>query len=157
MSCKQKVFLIAGASSGIGAGFAEHLFSRGTQLAYQSMLKRNTENLKSVANKCLATHGAKKPLEITDITIEADVQRVIEETLKYFNRLDVLVNNAGILCNGTVETTTLDQFDSVMNLNLRAVFHLTQLAVSHLAKTKGTVINISNVHHFRMSYKTYTL
>jgi NAD(P)-dependent dehydrogenase (short-subunit alcohol dehydrogenase family) len=65
--------------------------------------------------------------------------------LKKFGKIDVLVNNAGLGKNGDILTTTLDQYDLVMNTNVRSVFHLTQLTVPHLIKTQGNVVNISSV------------
>lgn len=142
-----KVILITGASSGIGGGAAEFLATKGAWLV---LVGRNTENLSVVASKCTPTHGAPEPLQIVaDITDEADAKRVIDTTIAKFNKLDVLVNNAGILKNGTIETSTLADYDSVMNLNIRAVFHLTQLAVPHLIATKGNIVNISSVNGMR--------
>lgn len=142
-----KVVLITGSSSGIGAGCAEYLAAKGANLA---LVGRNKENLEKVAEKCIPTHGASNPLQIiADISIEADAVRVIEETIKKFNKLDVLVNNAGILERGTIETQTLEQYDRVMNVNCRAIFHLTQLAVPHLIETKGNVVNVSSVNGMR--------
>lgn len=142
-----KVVLITGSSSGIGAGCAEYLAAKGANLA---LVGRNKVNLEKVAEKCIPTHGASNPLQIiADISIEADAVRVIEETIKKFNKLDVLVNNAGILERGTIETQTLEQYDRVMNVNCRAIFHLTQLAVPHLIETKGNVVNVSSVNGMR--------
>lgn len=64
-------------------------------------------------------------------------------------KLDVLVNNAGKGATGTIETTSLAQYDEIMELNVRAVFHLTMLAVPHLLKTKGNIVNVSSVAGLR--------
>lgn len=142
-----KVVLITGASSGIGAGTAEFLATKGAWLA---LVGRNEENLKTVALKCTPTHGAPEPLQIVaDVTNEADAKRIVDSTIEKFNKLDVLVNNAGILKRGTIENTTLADYDSVMNINVRSVFHLTQLAVPHLIATKGTIVNVSSVNGMR--------
>jgi NAD(P)-dependent dehydrogenase (short-subunit alcohol dehydrogenase family) len=61
----------------------------------------------------------------------------------------VLVSAAGHIANGTVENTTLGSWDAMMNVNLRAVFHLMQLAVPHLAATRGNVVNVSSVTGLR--------
>lgn len=147
MDFKDKVVLITGASSGIGAGTAELFASKGAWLV---LVGRNADNLAKTAAKCTPTEGAPAPLQIiADMMIEADVVRVIDETIKAFNKLDVLVNNAGILAYGSIETATLADFDRVMNTNVRSVFHLTHLAVPHLIATKGSIINVSSVNGMR--------
>lgn len=147
MDFKDKVVLITGASSGIGAGAAELFATKGAWLV---LVGRNAENLNAVAAKCSPTHGAPEPLQIVaDITKEADVERIIATTIEKYNRLNVLVNNAGILERGTIENTTLAQYDSIMNTNVRSIFHLTQLAVPHLVAVKGNVVVVSSVNGIR--------
>lgn len=142
-----KVVIITGASSGIGAGTAELLATQGAWLA---LVGRNEENLKSVAAKCTPTHGAPEPLQIiADVTNEADAKRIIDTTIEKFQKINVLVNNAGILKKGTIETSTLADYDDVMNVNVRSIFHLTQLAVPHLIATKGNIVNVSSVNGMR--------
>lgn len=142
-----KVVIITGASSGIGAGVAELLAKQGSWLV---LIGRNVQNLKSIAEKCKPSHGAPKPLQITaDVTVEADVKRIIDETIDKFHKIDVLVNNAGILERGSIETASLEQFDNVMNCNVRSVFHLTKLAVPHLIASKGSIVNVSSVNGMR--------
>ena len=80
---------------------------------------------------------------------ESDVKTVMERTMKEFGRLDILVNNAGILESGTIETTSLEQYDRVMNINVRAMYHLTMLATPHLISSKGNVVNVSSVNGMR--------
>lgn len=87
---------------------------------------------------------------VADVTIEADRVRVINETIKHFGKIDVLVNNAGIALAGPLSKATLSQYDSVMDTNLRSVFHLTQLAVPHLIKSKGNIVNISSIAGLRL-------
>lgn len=143
-----KVVLITGASSGIGAATAEHLASLGASLA---LVGRNAENLRKAALACEAvqpTTIVPKPLAIiADVTTEAD--RIISETIDHYGRLDVLINNAGIGGPTTIQTATLYDFDSVMNTNVRGVFHLSQLAVPELIKTKGNIVNVSSLAGIR--------
>jgi len=147
MAFKGKVVLITGASSGIGASTAERFAEEGAWLV---LVGRNKENLNTVADKCTSFNDAPKPLQIVaDLSKDADVVNCIETTIREFKKLDVLVNNAGILDCGTIETTTLEQYDTVMNTNVRAIFHLTHLAVPHLIKTKGNIVNVSSVNGIR--------
>ncbi len=64
-------------------------------------------------------------------------------------QIDVLVNAAGIILNGSIENTTLEDWDEMMNINLRAVFFMMQQCVPHLEKTKGNVVNVSSVAGLR--------
>ena len=139
-----KVALITGASSGIGAAAAKLFSKLGATLALSG---RNIENLKAVASEC---EGEAEPILIkADLGTEADTKLLIEKAVSELGQIDILVNNAGVLELGSIENTTLDQYDRVMNVNLRAVYHLTMLAVPHLVKTKGNIVNVSSVNGLR--------
>lgn len=142
-----KVVLITGASSGIGAGTAEYLSKLGATLA---LTGRNADNLNATIGKCLTLEGVPRPLSIIgDITVESDAKMIIEKVIEAFGKLDILVNNAGILDRGTIETTTLEQYDKVMNANVRSMYHLTMLAAPHLIASKGNIVNVSSVNGIR--------
>ncbi|XP_031626842.1 uncharacterized protein LOC116343085 [Contarinia nasturtii] len=144
---ENKVIIITGASSGIGAGAAELLASKGAWLA---LVGRNVENLKTVADKCTPTYGAPEPLQIiADVTNEADVKRIVDTTIEKFQKINVLVNNAGILKSGSIETGTLEDYDTIMNVNCRSIFNLTKLCIPHLIATKGNIVNVSSVNGMR--------
>ncbi|CAG9801820.1 unnamed protein product [Chironomus riparius] len=143
MNFAGKVVLITGASSGIGARTTQKLSQLGATL---SLTGRNLENLEKVASEC---KGNEPFLVPGDITNESDTKRILEETIKRFGKLDVLVNNAGIIETGTIETTSLEQYDRVMNTNIRSIYHLTMLAVPYLIKTQGNVVNVSSVNGIR--------
>lgn len=154
MDFTDKVVIITGASSGIGAGTAEYLSKCGASLV---LVGRNADNLQKISEKCTAnktssstTTSPPPPLLITaDITKEHDVERIIDETIKHYNRLDVLINNAGIIGVGSIENTSLEQYDTIMNTNVRSIYHLTMLAVPHLVKTQGNIVNVSSVNGLR--------
>ncbi|XP_071539869.1 3-oxoacyl-[acyl-carrier-protein] reductase FabG-like isoform X2 [Panulirus ornatus] len=137
----------AGASSGIGAATAI-LFSRlGASLV---LTGRNVENLHAVAEKCSSGNASNKPLTVqADLNDETDTKRIVEETIKKYGQLDILVNNAGILEMGSIETTSLEQYDRVMNTNVRAIYHLTMLATPYLIESKGNIVNVSSVNGIR--------
>ncbi|XP_018357734.1 PREDICTED: LOW QUALITY PROTEIN: 3-oxoacyl-[acyl-carrier-protein] reductase FabG-like [Trachymyrmex cornetzi] len=143
MSFAGKVVLITGASSGIGAETAIQLAQLGASL---SITGRNKHNLEKVAEQC----GQPKPFIITgDLANENDVKNIIDSTIKHYGKLDVLINNAGIVGFGNIETPSLEQYDNIMNVNVRSVFQLTALAVPHLTKTKGNIVNVSSVAGLR--------
>ncbi|XP_037825859.1 uncharacterized oxidoreductase TM_0325-like [Lucilia sericata] len=140
MDFKGKVVLITGASSGIGAATAEEFAQRGADLV---LVGRNVEKLKETAEKCV---NSSNHLQLqADMCQEKDVENIIKETIGKFKKLDVLVNAAGIIENGSIENTSLEQFDRVMNTNIRSLYQLTMLAVPELKKTKGNIVNISSV------------
>lgn len=74
---------------------------------------------------------------------------MIEATIKQFGQLDILVNNAGVLEYGSIENTSLEQYDRVMNANVRSIYHLMMLATPYLITTKGSVVNVSSVNGIR--------
>ena len=80
---------------------------------------------------------------------ELEVEKIIEDTITKFGRMDALVNAAGIILNGTIENTTLEDWDAMMNINLRVVFSVMQQCVPHLELTKGSIINVSSVAGIR--------
>lgn len=143
-----KVAIITGASSGIGAATAILFSKLGATLA---LAGRNLENLEKTAKQCqIKDDIQKKPLIVQgEITNEEDVKNLIDQTISQFDRLDILVNNAGVLELGTIENTSLEQYDRVMNVNVRSIYHLTMLAVPHLIKTKGNIVNVSSVNGVR--------
>lgn len=146
MNFEGKVIIVTGASSGVGAGTAEYLAKLKANLV---MVGRNLENLQKFAKNCTVS-GIDPPLVIqADVTKEKEVEEIITKTIERFGKIDVLINNAGILANGGIENTSLSQYDDVMNTNVRSVYHLTMLAVPHLIKTQGNIVNVSSVAGLR--------
>lgn len=145
MSFSGKVILITGASSGIGAACAEYFAKEGALLA---LVGRNADKFRNVVKKINQINAATDPLVILrDVTTETE--QIIDETIRKYNRLDILINNAGFAIRGTVENTKISDFDSVFATNVRAVFLLTQLATPHLIASKGNVVNVSSVGGLR--------
>lgn len=138
-----KVALITGASSGIGAATAILFSKLGATL---SLTGRNMDNLQKTADSCVGT----KPLLIqADLMSETDTATLVQKTIEAFGQLDILVNNAGVLEMGTIENTSLEQYDRVMSVNVRSLYQLTMLATPELIKTKGNIVNISSVNGIR--------
>ncbi|XP_045523499.1 glucose 1-dehydrogenase-like [Pieris brassicae] len=136
-----KVVLITGASSGIGASCALRFAALNANLA---LVGRNVKNLNNVAGKCEELKG-NRPLTIkADISIDEDVQRIIVDTINRYGKLDVLVNNAGILIMSGI-TGDIKNFDKMIATNIRGTYLLTQKAVPYLLETKGNIVNVSSV------------
>ncbi|CAH2071059.1 unnamed protein product, partial [Iphiclides podalirius] len=143
-----KVVLVTGASSGIGAETAIEFAKLNAKLVITG---RNKENLDKVAKQCeFGSPSNQNPVVvIADMNVEADVENVIKHTIDTYGKLDILVNNAGILESGSIENTTLAQYDRVMNTNVRAPYYLTMLAAPHIVKSKGSIVNVSSVTGLR--------
>lgn len=138
MSFEGKVILITGASSGIGAACAIHLAREGAHLA---LVGRNETKFAKVAEKI----GEKTELLIILADVSVDAERIVSETIEKFERIDILINNAGFARQGTLEMTTMDDYDTVMATNVRGLMHITQLALPHLIASKGNIVNVSSV------------
>lgn len=148
LKLSNKVALITGASSGIGAATAIHFASLGAKLAITG---RNVENLKKTEEQCICSSPNKhQPLLLTgELTTDDDVKNIVNKTIEHYGQLDILINNAGILETGSIENTSLEQYDRIFNINVKSIYHLTMLAVPHLIKTKGNIVNVSSVNGIR--------
>lgn len=138
-----KVALITGATSGIGKATAFVFAESGARVAAVGRDHTALAELSEV----IKTSGGEVLTIRADVT--SDAERIMKETIDGFGQLDVLVNAAGHLSNGTIENTTLEAWDTMLNVNLRAVFCLMQLAVPHLENTRGNVVNVSSVTGLR--------
>ncbi len=138
---QSKVALITGASSGIGRAAAQ-IFAKNEFTVVA--LGRNDGELANLRDETRDAPGKLKTY-LADVLEHSQIDRVISETIDQFGRLDVLVNAAGIIKNGTIENTTLDDWDKMLSINLRSVFSLMQKCVPHLEQTKGNIVNVSSV------------
>ncbi|XP_017781213.1 PREDICTED: 3-oxoacyl-[acyl-carrier-protein] reductase FabG-like [Nicrophorus vespilloides] len=143
MSFNGKVVVVTGASSGIGAATAIHFSNLGASVV---LTGRNSENLQAVAKQC---NEERTKFVVADLNKDEDANTIVAFTLNAFGKLDILVNNAGILEMGTIETSDVNQYDRIMNTNMRAIYHLTTVAVPHLIETKGNIVNVSSVNGIR--------
>lgn len=136
-----KVAIITGASSGIGRAAALLFADDGARVV---AVGRNEKELSLLRDEARDRSGSIKVC-LADILENSQVDRLINETVENYGQIDVLVNAAGIIKNGSIETTALDDWDKMMNINVRSVFYIMQRCVEHLAKTKGNVVNVSSV------------
>ena len=145
-----KVALVTGSSSGIGAAVVKHFAQCGASVVVTG---RNTENVKSVAEECvkLSKQGEKSVLQVVgDVTKDADLERLVKSTIDKFGKLDILVNNAGMGGMSSIyDDDLMKMYEKLFNLNVRSVMNLTRLAVPHLEKTNGNIINMSSIAGLR--------
>jgi NAD(P)-dependent dehydrogenase (short-subunit alcohol dehydrogenase family) len=131
-----RVALVTGASSGLGHRFARVLAAAGAQVVAAA---RRADRLQALAD---ASGVLPVPCDVTD---DDDVDRLVASTIDRLGRIDVLVNNAGITATVPAEDEPLETFRAVMNVNVTALFHVTQAVGRHmLAAGSGNVINVAS-------------
>ncbi len=134
----ERVAVVTGASSGLGARFAQVLHAAGAQVVISARRADRLEQLASALPGTVAVAG--------DVAVAADRERLIETTVSTFGRIDVLVNNAGIGSPEPAETETVERFGEVMDVNVTSVFALAQLAGRCMIEQRdGTIINIASI------------
>lgn len=145
MSLEKTAALVTGASSGIGAATARALARRGARVA---LVARRGDRLKDLA----AEIGANARAIEADITRDGEGERIVEETVEAFGRLDVLVNNAGVMLLGPMIDAPLEEWHRMIDLNLTALLRTTRAALPHvLAAAKqeprrvADIVNVSSV------------
>ena len=140
-----KVVLVTGATSGIGKAAALKFAAAGADIA---AVGRNQDALSSLAAQLEAQGGRALTLS-ADLSEEADVERVVSQTVERFGGIDVVVNAAGHISSGTIEDTAIAAWDAMLNINLRGVFLLMQKASASLIERRGNIVNVSSVTGLR--------
>ena len=140
-----KSVVITGATSGIGHACAIAFANEGAKIA---CVGRKEDALKQVADE-IRSAGAEALTVRADLSNEQEADSVIDETVRAFGGVDVLVNAAGFLTTGTIENTSQEAWDEMMNVNVRAVFRLMQKALPSLIDRRGNIVNVSSVTGLR--------
>jgi glucose 1-dehydrogenase len=145
MRLQGKIALITGSSRGIGRAIARRFAMEGADVVI------NYSRSAGGAHEALAdveSAGRKAHVIQADLSNVSDVKQLIVESVQRFGRLDVLVNNAGVEINAPFWKITEEDYDRVLDVNLKGAFFATQAMVQHLMETKrsGKIINISSVH-----------
>lgn len=140
-----KIVIITGASSGIGRAAAIKFAENGANVI---AVGRKEKELNHLQTEAQAKQGVIKTA-LADIRETTQVDKLITDTAENFGAIDVLVNAAGIISNGSIETTTLEDWDKMFNINLRAVFYMMQKCVPQLEKNSGNIVNVSSVTGLR--------
>ncbi len=142
---QDKVAVITGASSGIGKA-AAFCFAR--EKARLVLVSRNKKALQEV-EESIKKMGVAVTIVPADLSDDEQTKKCVTTALDSFGGVDILVNSAGIIASGTVENTTLENWDYMMNINLRSIFLLTQLLLPSLIERKGNIVNVSSVTGLR--------
>jgi glucose 1-dehydrogenase len=140
-----KIAAVTGGDQGIGRAIVERLAAEGADLAlcYRAN-KGGADEVVGVVQKA----GRKAAAFQCDVAKVADGRRFVQEVVQQFGRVDILVNNAGLERRGDFWEVSEEDYDSVLNVNLKGPFFVTQAFVKHRmqAKAGGKIINVSSVH-----------
>ena len=138
-----KTVIITGASRGIGKGIAEVFAQQGANIAFT--YRSSDEKAKSLEEE-LSLNGCKVKGYKSDASNFDAAQKLAADVLEEFGSIDVLVNNAGITKDGLLMRMSEDDFDSVMDINMKSVFNMTKAVLRPMLKQrKGSIINMSSV------------
>jgi NAD(P)-dependent dehydrogenase (short-subunit alcohol dehydrogenase family) len=137
--------VITGASSGIGRAAAVRAARAGLAVL---AVGRQAAALDAVCREMSDLGALAEPLA-ADVTAADAPGRIIDRAIARFGRLDLLVNAAGIIASGSVETTSDEAWDAMLDVNVRAPFRLMRAAAPHLAATRGAIVNVSSVTGLR--------
>ena len=141
MRLKDKVAIVTGSSKGIGEGIARVFFREGAKVV---VVCRTEDAGKKMAEE-LGLSDGRAIFVKTDVTKSKEIQDMIGTTVRTFGKLDILVNNAGYHLSKNVEETSEEEWEFIINTNLRSTFLCSKYAIPHLRKTKGNIINISSM------------
>ena len=142
-STVEKLAIVTGAARGIGLATAKLFNENGFKVAIVDKDKNEITKL-SILNNDIRTF-------CYDISNYDSIDKMFNSILKWHNRIDVLVNNAGVADFGKIEATDLNRWNDVMRTNLDGAFMCSQKSISHLKKTRGCIINIASISGLRAS------
>ena len=142
MRLENKVALISGGARGMGAAEARMFAREGAKVVIGDVLEAEGRQVEAQINEA----GGECVFVLLDVTQESQWQHAVETAVARFGRLDVLVNNAGIVLRGILEDTSAEDWDKVMDVNAKGVFLGTRAAISEMKKSGGgSIVNISSI------------
>lgn len=151
-----KVVVITGASSGLGEAAARHLAALGAKVVLGA---RRLDRIAALAAEVTASGGAALALE-TDVTDRAQVERLVAAAVEAHGRLDVILNNAGLMPHSPLERLKVEDWERMVDVNLKGVLYGVAAALPHMMRQKsGHIINVSSVagHKVTMNGAVYAM
>ena len=141
---KDKVIIVTGASSGIGLASAQKFASLGAKVVLAARSLDKLEKIASDLNQRFAAHNSQLIAHCikTDVTKEEDCKNLIDQTVRHFGKIDVLVNNAGISMRAVFKDLDLTVMKSLMDTNFWGTVYCTKYALPYLLKSKGSVVGV---------------
>src|SRR5256884_5873045 len=137
-----KVVVITGASSGLGEATARHLSAQGASVVLGA---RRVDRLQSLANE-LTGRGGKALAVATDVTRCDQVKRLVDAAVQTYGRVDVMINNAGIMPHSPLERLKIDDWNRTIDVNIKGVLYGIAAALPYMKQQQGgQIINVSSV------------
>ena len=142
MELKEKVALVTGAAQGIGKAVALMLARHGADVIVADV---NLEKAAETAREVEAAGRGAMAVKV-DVTRLSDVEQMVESALGRFGKIDILINNAGIARDKLILRMTEEDWDAVLDVNLKGTFNCTKAVVKHMSKQRsGKIVNIASV------------
>jgi short-subunit dehydrogenase len=138
---KEQVVIITGASSGIGKALVYEYASRGAKIV---MAARNLEKLNEIQSD-LKAQNIKSLAVQTDVSSESDCERLIRKAVDEYDRIDILINNAGISMRALFKDLELSVIKKLMDVNFWGTVYCTKYALPYLLKTKGSLVGVISI------------
>ena len=139
MRLRDKIIIVTGSTSGIGAAIAKRAVAEGARVLIHGIDRVGGERV-------VAELGEHARLHLDDLADPGSAPRIVAATVAAFGRVDGLVNNAALVARSTLETTSAGSFDRMMAVNVRAPLLLIQAAFPELQRNQGCVLNIGSIN-----------
>jgi len=152
---KNKIVVITGASSGLGEATARHLSEQGASVVLGA---RREDRIRALAAE-LVSKGGKALATATDVTDREQVKRLVDMAVKSYGRVDVMINNAGLMPQSPLERLKIDDWDRMIDVNIKGVLYSIAAALPLMKRQKsGHIINVSSVagHKVRAGGAVYS-
>ena len=144
---KNKIVVVTGASSGLGEATARLLSAQGATVVLGA---RRADRLQSLA-KDLESRGGKALALTTDVTRREQVKALVDSAVQAYGRIDVMINNAGLMPQAPLERLKVDEWDRMIDVNIKGVLYGIAAALPHMQRQKaGHFINVSSVAGHRV-------
>ncbi len=146
MSLKNKVIIITGASSGIGRALALECAKHGVHL---SLAARNLNLLQQLKVEIESKYRTKVLCIQTDVSDRMQCERLIQESINYYNNIDILINNAGVSMRAILNDCDLKVIEDVMRINFWGTVYCTKYALPYILKQQGSIIGVSSIAGYK--------